>query len=353
MEGKLMKVFVTGHEGYIGAVMVPMLLAAGHTVTGVDSGYYATQTETTGTPAFISIRKDVRDLECQDLLGVDAVIHLAALSNDPLGNLQPEWTEQVNHLASVRLAEIAKQAGVKRFLFSSSCSVYGVAAPGALADENSPIKPLTAYAKSKVDTEHDVAQLADEDFSPVFLRNATAYGWSPRFRVDLVLNNLAGTAHTTGEILILSDGTPWRPIVHVEDISRAFLAMLEAPIDKIHNQVINVGVQDQNYQISDLAASIQKSFRGCCVTYAAGGGPDPRSYRVDFSKLHQSFPSYQPTWNAVLGGQELQQAYQTVDFKLEDMTSPRYVRLAQLQALIKGGQLDDNLRWVKGGNDVG
>ena len=342
-----MKVLVTGHEGYIGAVMVPMLLSAGHQFTGVDIGYYRNPEAETGSSQFVSIQKDVRELEVADLSGFDAVIHLAALSNDPLGNLQPEWTDQINHLASVRLAEVAKQAGVKRFLFSSSCSVYGVATPRALADEHAPLKPLTAYAKSKVDTEKDVAQLADEDFSPVFLRNATAYGWSPRFRVDLVLNNLAGTAHTTGEILILSDGTPWRPIVHVEDISRAFLAMLAAPIEKIHNQVINVGVADQNYQISDLASTVQKSFSGCKVTYAEGGGPDPRSYRVDFSRLHRNFPDYHPTWNAELGSQELKEAYQSVGFKQEDMASPRYVRLVQLKQLIEGGQLDDSLRWIK------
>jgi len=342
-----MKILVTGHEGYIGAVMVPILLAAGHQVIGVDIGYFRTSNPITKSTRFTGVQKDVRALEREDLLGFDAVIHLAALSNDPMGNLHPEWTDKVNHLASVRLAEIAKLAGVKRFLFSSSCSVYGVATPGALADEGSPLKPLTAYAKSKVDTEQDVAQLADEHFSPVFLRNATAYGWSPCFRVDLVLNNLAGTAHTTGEILILSDGTPWRPIVHVEDISRAFIVMLKAPKEKIHNQVINVGVTDQNYQINDLAKAVQQAYSNCKVKYAEGGGPDPRSYQVDFSKLHKNFPSYQPAWNAELGGQELQQAYQTIHFRLEDMTSPRHVRLAQLKQLLEAGRLDDHLRWVK------
>lgn len=336
-----MKVLVTGHEGYIGAELSPSLRAAGHSVIGVDTGYFreAQEADTSLPP------RDIRDLTVEDLAGCDAVIHLAALSNDPMGNLQPELTYAINYHASVRLAELARLAGVKRFLFSSSCSVYGMASADEAATEDAPLNPLTPYAISKVRTEEDVSRLASAEFSPVFLRNATVYGWSPRFRSDLVLNNLAGWAHTTGEIRILSDGTPWRPLVHVQDLAQVFIAILEAPRGAIHNQVFNVGSNDQNYQVSQLANIVQQEFAGCKVSYAEGGGPDPRSYRVDFSKLRRLVPAFQTNWNAQRGAQQLAQAYARSRLTFEDFNGPRYVRLAQLKRLVESGQLDEAMRW--------
>jgi nucleoside-diphosphate-sugar epimerase len=341
-----MNVLVTGHAGYIGSVLAPMLVAAGHAVTGVDVGYFRQQVPPPDSEQMRTVQKDIRDLSVSDLEGIEAVIHLAALSNDPMGNLKLEWTQEINHLASVHLAELSKAAGVRRFLFSSSCSVYGLARPDELATEESPLNPLTAYAISKVRTEEDVARLAGPAFSPVFLRNATAYGWSPCFRSDLVLNNLAGWAYTIHEIRILSDGTPWRPLAHVQDISRAFITLLEAPTEAMHNQVFNVGANTQNYQVRELAGFVQQAFPGCQVNYAEKGGPDPRSYRVDFSKLSRRLPRYQPTWSAALGAQELYQAYQRAELSLEDFNGPRYVRLARLKELIESGRLDDTLRWT-------
>jgi len=336
-----MKVLLTGHEGYIGSVLTPLLQAAGHTVVGVDTGYFR---QADGAQAQ-QPRRDVRDLELADLAGCQAVVHLAALSNDPMGNLQPELTAEINFHASLRLAELARQAGVERFLFSSSCSVYGLASADERATEESPLNPLTPYAISKVRTEQEVSRLADEHFSPVFLRNATVYGWSPCFRSDLVLNNLAGWAFTTQQVRILSDGTPWRPIAHVQDIARAFLALLEAPRTAIHNQVFNVGANRENYQVSRLANIVQAAFPGCQVLYAEGGGPDPRSYRVDFTKLARHVPAYRPAWNAQRGAQELLAAYRQVQLRLEDFNGPRYVRLAQLKQLVQSGALDETLRW--------
>lgn len=292
------------------------------------------------------MRKDVRDLTEEELAGVEAVIHLAALSNDPMGNLNPELTHEINHRASVRLAARARGAGVGRFLFASSCSVYGLAEGDALVNEESPVHPLTAYALSKVRSEEDVARLAGGDFSPVFLRNSTAYGWSRRFRADLVLNNLAGYAYTTGQIRILSDGTPWRPLVHVQDIGRAFLAALEAPRDAVHNQVINIGSSDQNYRVSELAAFVQQALPGSQVSYAPGGSPDPRSYRVDFARLSRLLPDFRPQWDAASGARQLAAAYQETHLSPADFNGPRYVRLAQLRALLDGGRLDDHLRWT-------
>lgn len=341
-----MNVMVTGHEGYIGSVLVPLLLSAGHTVTGVDVGYYCDKSFTPGTDRVQSIHKDIRDLEGNDLAGMDAVIHLAALSNDPLGDLNQDWTYEINYQASVRLAQLSKAAGVQRFLFSSSCSVYGLAESDELVTEESPVHPLTPYAVSKVRTETDVSRLADEAFCPVYLRNATAYGWSPCFRADLVLNNLAGWAYTTGEIRILSDGTPWRPLVHVQDIGRAFLFTLEAPRRVVHKQVINIGHNQHNYRVSELADFVRLAFPGSEVIYAQGGEPDPRSYRVNFDKLYGLLPEYRLKWNAKSGAEQLAENYRGVELKLEDFSGARYVRLTRLKELIEGGRLDETLRWV-------
>jgi nucleoside-diphosphate-sugar epimerase len=340
-----MKVMVTGHEGYIGSELLPMLLSAGCDVTGVDMGYFREQPLPPDTDSFHTMRKDIRDLDHRDLGGFDAVIHLAALSNDPMGNLNEDWTFEINHRASVRLARLAKDAGVSRYLFASSCSVYGLAESDKLVTEESPVHPLTAYAVSKVRTEEDVSKLADAGFSPVFLRNSTAYGWSRRFRADLVLNNLACWAYTAGEIRILSDGTPWRPLVHVQDIGRAFMAVLDAPRDVIHNQVINIGSSDQNYMVRELASFVKEAIPGSQVSYAEGGGPDPRSYRVDFGKLNRLLPMYQPAWDARSGARQLAGAFRMADLKPEEFTGPRYVRLAQLKKLMEDGRLDGGLRW--------
>lgn len=347
-----MRILVTGHEGYIGSELVPLLLDAGHEVVGVDVGFFCEETADRDQRSEVrgqklrAVQKDVRDLEASDLQGIDAVVHLAALSNDPMGNLNEEWTYEINHRASVRLAEMARAAGVGRFLFASSCSVYGLAEGDALVTEESAVHPLTPYAISKVRTEEDVSKLADPGFSPVFLRNATAYGWSRRFRADLVLNNLAGWAFTTGQVRILSDGTPWRPLVHVQDIGRAFLAALEAPRDAIHNQVINIGSSRQNYMVRDLAGFVQEALPESQVSYAEGGEPDPRSYRVDFAKLNRLLPDYEPAWDARSGARQLAQAYRQTELNTTDFTGPRYVRLAQLRALLEGGQLDRSLRWT-------
>jgi nucleoside-diphosphate-sugar epimerase len=279
-----MRTLVTGHNGYIGSVLAPLIAAAGHDVVGLDTYLFEDCSLGEDTVRIESLRCDVRDVRATDLAGFDAIIHLAALSNDPLGNVNPQCTYDINHLASVRLARLAKQAGVPRFLFASSCSLYGVAGD-ALLTEDAAFNPITPYGESKVRVELDVAKLADDRFSPTFLRNATAYGVSPRLRADIVVNNLVGVAYTTGEVLIQSDGTPWRPLVHIEDIARAFLAVLEAPREVVHNEAFNVGRTEENYRVRDLAEMVQEIVPGSRVRYAEGGGPDPRCYRVDCGKL--------------------------------------------------------------------
>src|SRR5712692_1644416 len=274
-----MRILLTGHSGYIGAVLVPTLVAAGHAVVGVDSDLFEQCTFGSGVFEIPAMRKDIRDVGPRQLAGFDAVIHLAGLANDPLGDLNPAMTFEINHAASVRLARLAKEAGVSRFVFSSSCSNYG-AAGEALVDEDAELRPLTPYATSKVRVEQDVAKLADSTFSPTFLRNATAYGVSPRLRFDLVLNNLVAWAFTTGRVHVKSDGSPWRPIVHVEDISRAFLAVLSAPRETIHSQALNVGQSEENYRIRELAEIVREVVPGSRIDYAEDGGPDPRCYRV-------------------------------------------------------------------------
>ena len=340
-----MRLLVTGHNGYIGSVMVPSLRAAGHEVVGLDTFFFEDCTLSEDREWVPSLRRDIRDVREADLDGFDGVVHLAALCNDPLGDLYPEWTAEINHQASVHLARLARGAGVQRFLYASSCSMYGAAGGDDVLTEDAPLRPLTAYATSKVRTEEDVAKLADDSFSPVFMRNATAYGLSPRLRADVVLNNLVCWAHTTGRVRIMSDGSPWRPIVHVQDIAGAFAAALAAPREAIHNQAFNVGANGENYQVRELAEIVRNTVPGCTIEYAEGAGPDPRSYRVDFGKLSRMFPGYRPHWNASFGAKELYAALQAAGVTLADFQGRKFIRLAQLKHLRATGMVDESLRW--------
>jgi nucleoside-diphosphate-sugar epimerase len=339
-----MNVLVTGHNGYIGAVMVPMLKNAGHQVIGLDNFLFEDCLFGSSTPDVSALAKDIRDVRTSDLEGFDAVIHLAALSNDPLGDLNPECTYAINHRASVRMARLAKEAGVPRFLFSSSCSLYGVAGEDMLK-ENAAFNPITPYGASKVLVEKDVSALADEQFSPTFLRNATAYGVSPKLRGDLVVNNLVAFAYTTGEVLISSDGTPWRPLVHIEDIGRAFLAVLHAPRNLIHNQAFNVGRTEENYQIRDIAELVKDVVPGSRVTYAEGGGPDSRSYRVDCGKIASTLPEFKPQWTLRCGIEELYTNYKHHGLTLAEFLGTNYMRIKHIKKLQSEGRLDGELHW--------
>jgi nucleoside-diphosphate-sugar epimerase len=343
-----MRVLITGHEGYIGTVLVPTLLSARHELTGLDSNLFARCTFGDGVPGIPTITKDIRDVTVEDLRGFDAIIHLAGLSNDPLGDLNPGLTYEINHAASVRLAQLAKEAGVRRFLFSSSCSNYGAGGEDLLTEE-SPFNPVTPYGASKVMVEQDVARLADSTFSPTFLRNATAFGVSPRLRFDLVLNNLVAWAYSTGRVFIKSDGTPWRPIVHIEDISRAFLAVLEAPLEAVHNEAFNVGRNEDNYRVRELAEIVKETVPGTEIEYASDAGPDKRCYRVDCSKIRRVLPSFEPVWDARRGAVELFETYKRVGLKVEDFEGIRYKRIAHIKALIEEGAVDESLRWKDGG----
>lgn len=340
-----MRVLVTGHHGYVGSVLVPMLLARGHEITGVDTFLY--KGSTFGSlPEFpiSTIRKDIRDLEEHDLQDFQVVIHLAGLSNDPLGDLNPELTDEINHRASVRLAELSKMTGVERFIFSSSCSNYGAAGDDWI-DESSPFNPVTPYGISKVRVEEAVRNLADEEFSPVFLRSATAYGNSPRLRFDLVLNNLVAWAFTTGKVFLKSDGKAWRPLVHVEDMASAFVAALEAPRSQIHNQAFNVGRTEENYRIYELAEIVREVVPGSEVHFAEGAAPDQRNYRVRCDKIEKCLPAFAPNWDVRQGAAQLYKIYREVGLIPDDFEGPRYRRVNHIKALIEEGKLDENLRW--------
>jgi nucleoside-diphosphate-sugar epimerase len=343
---KHLRILVTGHHGYIGTILSRMLMASGHTVVGADMYLYERCTFGDEHQFCTNvIRKDIRELTVQDMTGFDAVAHLAGLCNDPLGDLVPEATIDVNHQATVRLARIAKEAGVERFVFSSSCSVYGAATADWVHEESLP-NPVTPYGVSKLEAENDLRQLADDVFSPVYLRSATAYGFSPRIRFDLVLNNLVAYALTKGEVLLKSDGKPWRPIVHIEDISRAFRAAIEAPRDTVHDQVFNVGITTENYQIREIAEIVEEVVPGARVCYSRDASPDKRSYRVDCSKISRLLPGFKPQWTALRGAEELYERYQAIGLTLEDFEGVRYQRLAHLKMLMARGLIDQSLRWV-------
>jgi len=339
-----MRVLLTGHQGYLGTVMAPILSAAGHEVTGLDIGYFDDCVLGPYPQDPSTIRVDLRDVTIEQLVGFDAVIHLAALSNDPVGALAPEITHDINHHASVRLAGLAKAAGVKRFLYASTCSVYGSAGNDLVA-EDAPLRPLTPYAESKVRVEDDVAAIADSSFSPVFLRNATAFGFSPRLRADIVLNNLVGHAVLTGQVRVLSDGTPWRPLVHARDIAAAFVTALEAPTEKVHCVAYNVGTEMNNVTVAEIAEAVVDVVPGAELLITGESGPDPRSYRVDFSAFRREL-GFEAAWSIADGAAELYREYMSAGLTADDFAK-RFTRLAHLQTLRDGGILDQSMRRVR------
>lgn len=337
------RVLVTGHKGYIGQVLLPMLQAEGYEVAGLDSDLYRRCTFGPTLNEVPSIEKDIRDVEIDDVRGFDAIVHLAALSNDPLGNLRPELTYEVNHLATVRLARLAKEAGTRRFIFSSSCSNYGASEDGLL-NETAPLNPVTPYGVSKVRAEEDLEKLGDECFTAVFLRNATCYGVSPRHRFDVVLNNLTAWAFTTGSIFLKSDGTPWRPLVHIEDVARAVVAALQAPRTAVHNEAFNIGRPEENFRIREIAEVVSRAIPSARVEFSKTAGPDKRCYRIDCSKAKRVLTAFQPIWTIERGVRELLDAYAQIGLRLEDFEGPRYNRIDHVRMLLAEGELDATLR---------
>ena len=342
--GNHKRILVTGHRGYIGSVMAPMLVDAGYDVVGLDIGYFDECTLIPDKTDVPSIHRDLRDLELDDVAGCDAVVHLAALSNDPLGDLGREWTESINYRGSVRLAEMAKAAGVQRFLFSSSCIMYGTA-EAAVATEESPVAPKTIYGESKILGERAIAELADDHFSPTFLRNGTVYGLSPRMRFDTVLNNFVGSAVTSGKVIVYSDGEPWRPVVHVTDVARSFIEVLEAPIDLVHNQTFNNGAEHLNYQIRELAEIVVETVPGATLEVRAEPSADQRTYKTGFGKFARTFPDFQFKWDARDGARELYDACSSIKLTAGDFEDKRFTRLEWLKYLLASGRLDHQLRW--------
>jgi len=340
-----MRILVTGNQGYIGTTLTRLLLEKGFEVVGLDADYYQGCEFNDFSFGISQIKKDIREVSKEDLEGMDAIIHLAALSNDPLGEFHPKFTDEINFRATIKLAGLAKEMGIKRFIYASSCSIYGVAGEEPVSEE-SPLAPVTAYAVSKVNSEKALSEMADENFSPVFLRPGTAYGVSPMLRCDLVVNNLTGYAFTTGKIKIMSDGTPWRPVIHIEDFCRGFIACLEAPIELVHNEAFNLSQNSENYQVRDIAAAVKKIIPGCEIEYTGEHGPDSRTYKVNFDKINTVLKDYfQPKWTLEEGIQQLYGAFKIHNLTLEEFIGNKYIRLNQLKKLVNEKKLNENLYW--------
>jgi nucleoside-diphosphate-sugar epimerase len=341
-----MKVLVTGHRGYIGSVLTPLLVREGHDVTGLDTGYFDDCTLVPDVLKVPELRRDLRDVEAADVAGYDAIVHLGALSNDPIGNLNTAWTEEINTQATIRLAELAKAAGVRRFLFSSSCIMYGMS-EAAVVDETAPLAPRTDYARSKVDAERALSELSGDGFAVTFLRNGTVYGLSPRMRFDTVMNDFMGSAVTRGKVVVLGDGAPWRPVVHVLDLSRSFAMVLEAPLELVAGEAFNNGHESLNFRIRDLAEAAVAAVPGATLEVLGEPGADQRTYQADFSKFARTFPDFTWEWTPAKGAVELRDAFLQYGVDEAAYTDAKYTRLRWLRRLMETGELDEDLRWTE------